>query len=241
MKGLATVRNRIFVALGLASSAILAVPSVLLAPAAQASGRGGQPCTTTIQVANVFVNTTKTIDVVGKWTTQCTAIAADWSMQGGPSYGQYVGGWNFTAGTTTTDAYYNPTIDPLGSYEVLPAGAHDPGFNSVPQNTAYFSVKLSSTVTVSGHRSRGYVIIRAYVKRFSTSADSGLGGWTAWTNQPVKFSAFHNGWKSAGTKWTTSTGFTKYVKIYAPTKRSFRAFVAATGTVWGDTSKAFKS
>jgi hypothetical protein len=235
------VRKSIIAALGLVSAATFAVPSSLIAPAAQAAGPAGGTCTTTISVANVYVNTTKTLDVVGKWTALCTATIADWGMQGGPSYGQYVGGWNFKAGTTTIDAYYNPTLDPLGSYEALPMGAYDPSFDQVPQNTLYFSVKLSSTVTLSGYRTRGYVFVRALVKRFSTSANSGLGGFESWTNQPVKFSDFHNGWVPAGTKWTTSTGYTKYVKIYAPTKRSFRATVAATGTVWGDTSKAFRS
>jgi hypothetical protein len=236
LKGSVAMRKAAIAALAtLAASTAFTAQAMLFAPPAQAA------CTTTIAVGNVFVSSTKTENVVGKWTKQCTATTASWNMQGGPAYGHYAGGWNFSSGTTTTTAYFDPTIDPLGAYEAMPAGAYDPGFNAIPQNTVYFSVRLASNVVVSGHRSGNYVFVRAYVKRFSTSMDSGLGGWEAWPDRQVTFASWHGGWKPAGSKWTISTGFTRYLKLYAPSKRSFRASVKATSIIWGDTSKAFRS
>ncbi len=225
------------IALAVLVASAIAVPATVLAPVAQASGT----CTSTISVANVYVHSTMTAKVPGTWTTKCTAIFASWNMQGGPGYGHYAGSWNFSSGTINQDSYYDPEIDPLGKYQASPAGAQDSDGDDVAQGTVYFEIRLSSKVTISGYRAGHYVFVRADVTRFSTSVHSGQGGWVSWTDQPVTFTSWANGWQSAGTRWSTSTGLTKYLKIYAPTRRSFRAAVSTGSTIWGSMSKAFRS
>jgi len=231
------VRKPVIAALTtLAASAALALPVLAGAPAADATST----CTSTIAVADVYVSSTSTVKVPGKWTDECTAIFASWNMQGGPGFGHYAGGWNFSTTSTSADSYYDPAIDPLGKYEAMPAGAQDDNGDDVAQGTIYFEIRLSSKVVVSGYRSGPNVFVRALVTRFSPSANSGQGGWVAWPDRQVMFASFSQGWQQAGSRWTTKTGYTRYLKISAPSKRSFRATVAGSGTVWSSTSKAFR-
>jgi hypothetical protein len=85
-------------------------------------------------------------------------------------------------------------------------------------------------MSVSGYRSGHYVYVRAHVTRFNRNLDFGLGGWQNSAGRNVQFSEYIHGWRLAGSKSTGSNGWTAYLRIYAPTRRSFRAYVSATTT-----------
>jgi len=53
----------------------------------------------------------------------------------------------------------------------------------------------------------------------------------------VTISDYYSGaWHVAGHKWTGSNGWTGYLKVWAPTHRSFHVSASANATRWNATS-----
>lgn len=226
------LRYRLIAAL--AATAVLA-GTLLGTTSAQAS------CTVSIKAPNVHVSSTTLYSVKATLTNACGAVDASWDMDHGT---QVIGGWLFWNGGSplrsgqTETAYYVPGFSPLGTYHAEATGAQDANSNSIPQNTYRFYVKLSSRISISGYRSGRRVYVRAHITRFSTSANYGLGGWVNSRDRRVGFYYYRSGWHWVATRYTGRNGYTGYVRIYAPTHRSFRAHVNPTSTAWDRTSKS---
>jgi hypothetical protein len=195
-------------------------------------------CTATIKVANVSVTSVSPYNVKG--TANSCAATASWDMDGGSGYSQTVGGWYFH-GNSTDYSYFYPGASPLGAYKAAGTGAYDSNFNPLPQADSYFSIKLGSRITIRAYRSGSYVYVRAHVTRFSPSLNYGLGGWQRSIYRRVTFYDYRNGgWHADGTKYTNRWGTTVYLRIYAPSRRSFRAHVSQTATIWGHMSASVR-
>jgi hypothetical protein len=197
-------------------------------------------CTASIKVPNVHVAGTNSYIVVGSLTNACGAVDASWDMVQGA---QRVSGWFFWNGGTTTlssgqtdNAYYYPGIDPLGTYQASPSSADDTNYQPISQNAYQFYIKVDSRISVSGYRSGKVVYLRALVRRFSSNANWGLGGWVNSSGRIVVFYQNRIGWRRVAARATGQNGYTSYLKIYTPTRRLFRATVSATPSIWDRTS-----
>jgi hypothetical protein len=209
------------------TSAALAAPAAARTSCSEAA----------ISVSNIGISSTNTYAVKGTLTS-CGATTAFWDMDGGPGYEQNVSGWGFD-GSTTAYAYYYPDLNqPLGNYKAAGTGAWDSQYTPVPQNTAYFAIKLDSSTRIYGYRSGDDVYVHAYVGRYNPSLNYGSGGWQPSEGRSVTFYNWHNTWNKSGSARTGSNGWTPYVKIYATTGRSFRAYAGYTWNMWGNQSSS---
>jgi len=162
----------------------------------------------------------------------CGAIEADWNIVAADSYDH---GGVYWPGGLSTD-YYADSFDVgghLGKYYLYPAGAYDSNYNDVPQATETFYIKLSSHAYIRGYRSGNWVYAHAYVSRYNPNANYGSGGYTPSAGRYVAFWDWHSGaWHNPGHKYTGSNGWTGYLKIWAPTQRSFYVNARQTSTRW---------
>jgi hypothetical protein len=125
----------------------------------------------------------------------------------------------------------------LGKYTLYPLGAYDTSYNTLPQATETFYVKIASRVSLSGYRSGVYVYVHAYVSRYNPDANYGLGGWTPSSGRYVTFQQLYSGsWHNIATKTTGSNGWTSYQRVYAPTHRYFVSWVSQNAYRWNATS-----
>jgi hypothetical protein len=122
----------------------------------------------------------------------------------------------------------------LGSYKLVPQGAYDTNFNSVPQATEYFKVKLGVRLSISGYRTSNYVHLHAYETRYNPDVSAFVPAYkglvTFWGKIPG------GSWWKGPSVYTNGNGWTAYVKLYVPRSRYFRATVAETAYRWGASS-----
>lgn len=214
-----------------ALSAVLGGSAIAAMPAAQAASS----CTTSIHIPRkVAINSDNSHNVTGTLTRSCGALDASWDLA---HHGSVADSWLFfsTSGLPNgakAAAYYYPSLDPLGSYRAIPTGASDTNGNYLPQNSPRTHIKLVTRATLRGNRHGKYVWIRAYVRRFNPAAHYGTGGWTPSGGRRVWFKEYVSGWKGCGHANTGKNGLTRWVKVYAPTRRSFKAQVSQTWNMW---------
>ena len=198
-------------------------------------------CTVSITVPNVHVVSSLTYSVRARLTQDCGAVSASWDMNQGQqqasSWWLWNGGNSLKSGQTDV-AYYYPGTQPLGAYRATPTGASDTNYYTVPQNTFGFSIKVDSRIAVSGYRSGKNVYVRARVTRFNPRANYGLGSWVNSPGRAVGFYQNRSGWRRVGARVTGRNGYTSYLKIKTPSRRTFRATVSSTPTIWDRTSAA---
>ena len=207
---------------------------------AQASAQAS--CTVSIAVANVHIASSSTYVVPGTLTKACWAITASWDMQQGA---KLISSWLLWNGGSTPlsegqsdKAYFYPSVDPLGTYQASPSSADDTNYDALPQNSYQFSIKVNSRISISGYRSAKYVFVRARVTQFNLNANFGLGSWTNPQGRSVVFYQNRSGWHRIGARTTGKNGYTAYLKILSPARRSYRATVSQTPTIWDQTSAA---
>jgi len=135
-------------------------------------------------------------------------------------------------------AYFYPSTEPLGTYQASPNSADDTNYDALPQNSYQFSIKVNSRISISGYRSAKNVYVRARVTQFNPNANFGLGSWTNSQGRSVDFYQNRSGWKRVGAKTTGKNGYTAYLKVLSPARRSYRATVSPTPTIWDQTSTA---
>ena len=199
-------------------------------------------CTVSIAVANVHVASSSLYVVPGTLTRACGAVSASWDMQQGA---RLISSWLIWNGGSTPlsegrsdKAYFFPHSDPLGTYRASPSSADDTNYDALPQNSYQFSIKVNSRISISGHRSAKNVYVRARVTQFNLNANFGLGSWTNSRGRSVVFYQYRSGWKRVGAKATGKGGYTAYVKVLSPARRSYRATVSSTPTIWDQASPA---
>ena len=199
-------------------------------------------CTVSIAVANVHVASSSTYVVPGTLTHACGAISASWDMLQGA---QLISSWFLWSGGSTPlsegqsdKAYFYPSTEPLGTYQASPNSADDTNYDALPQNSYQFSIKVNSRISISGYRSAKNVYVRARVTQFNPNANFGLGSWTNSQGRSVDFYQNRSGWKRVGAKTTGKNGYTAYLKVLSPARRSYRATVSPTPTIWDQTSTA---
>lgn len=199
-------------------------------------------CTVSIAVANVHVASTSVYVVPGTLTQACGAVSASWDMVQGA---RLISSWFLWNGGSTPlskgqsdKAYFYPGSSPLGTYRASPNSADDTNYDALPQNSYQFSVKVNSRISISGYRSAKNVFVRARVTQFNLNANFGLGSWTNSRGRGVVFYQNRSGWKRVGVRTTGKNGYTAYVKVRSPARRSYRATVTSTPTIWDQTSTA---
>lgn len=188
-------------------------------------------CKVSIRVPNLGIYSTRTYSVKATW-TRCGASGASWHMKRG---NEFLGFWSFPP--SPQYEFYWPGYEPLGRFSAMPTGAHDSNYNSVPQNGSTFYIKLNSRVGFSGYRSGRNVFVRARVIRYNPNRDWGTGGWQNSVSRRVGFYDKVGGrWRWRGARYTGGNGYTRYLRLGAPTRRQFRAIVRPTSTLWGRNS-----
>lgn len=190
-------------------------------------------CRVTIQVPNIGINSTRSYAIKGTW-TRCGASGASWDMKRG---NEWFGAWWFPP--SPQYEYYWPGYDPQGKFSATPTGAYDGNYRYLPQNSKTFYIKLNSRVAFSGYRSGRNVFVRARVTRYNPKKNWGAGAWQNSVNRRVVFYDKAGGrWRWRGGRYTGGNGYTRYLRLGAPTRRQFRATVQQTATLWGRTSNA---
>lgn len=199
-------------------------------------------CTASIAVANVHIASGSIYVVPGRLTQACGAVSASWDMQQGV---RLISSWFFWNGGSTPlsegqsdKANFFPHSDPLGTYLASPSSADDANYDALPQNSYRFSIKVNSRISISGYRAAKNVYVRARVTRFNLNANFGLGSWTNSQGRSVVFYQYRSGWTRVGAKTTGKGGYTAYVKVLSPARRSYRATVSPTPTIWDQASSA---
>jgi hypothetical protein len=172
--------------------------------------------------------------VQGHLARACDASDAKWDAYYDPPSGgaQKVGAWDFPQVSTASWGFALGS-GPLGSYTARPAGAADADGNPVAQAATHFAIKLGSRVYLGGYRSGSYVYVHAHVLRFNWSLTGGYGAWQRSAGRTVSFYDRRSGeWFYDSSLTTGPHGWTGYLRIYAPSQRSFGAHVLQTATVW---------
>ncbi len=197
-------------------------------------------CTVSIAVANVHVASNSTYVVPGTLTQGCGAVSASWDMQQGA---RLISSWFLWNGGSTPlsegqsdKANFFPSTNPLGTYQASPNSADDTNYDALPQNSYQFSIKVNSRISISGYRSPKNVYVRARVTQFNLNTNFGLGSWTNSRGRSVVFYQYRGGWERVGAKPTGKDGYTAYLKVRSPARRSYRAIVSPTATIWDQTS-----
>jgi hypothetical protein len=155
---------------------------------------------------------------------------------------QLISSWFFWNGGSplpegqSDKAYFFPSANPLGTYRASPSSADDSNYEALPQNSYQFSIKVNSRISISGYRSAKNVYVRARVTQFNLKANFGVGSWTNSQGRSVVFYQNRSGWKRVGARTTGKNGYTAYVKVLSPARRSYRATVSPTATIWDQTS-----
>lgn len=190
-------------------------------------------CRVSIHVPSIGIYSTRSYSVKATW-TRCDASDAWWDMKRG---NEWLGSWWFPP--SPQYEYYWPGYDPLGKISATPRNAYDSNYKRLPQNTGTFYVKLNSRITFSSYRSGRNVFVRALVRRFNPNKNWGTGGWQNSVSRRVVFYDKVGGrWRSRGGRYTSGNGYTRYLRLGAPTRRPFRAAVQQTPTLWGRASNA---
>lgn len=222
--------------LGLAALSVATGTAMLtLVPAGAAQAAGG--CTARISVPNVSV--TQSSPGMFRWVQAslvqgCGASSAQWdAYYNTPSTSNKEGSWDF--GQNRVASWPLPFgSGPIGTYEALPAGAVGDGGTPVPQATTYFAIKFGSRTRIGGYRSGNWVNVRAHASRFNWSRNGGYGAWQQSAGRSVNFYDWRNGrWFRDQNQITGPNGWTPYLRIYAPTQRSFHAHASQTPSFWG--------
>ena len=226
----------------LATLTVLAGAAVLpLGSASGAAAASGVPasdsCVATISVPSISITQSSPgmfLWVQGTLTQACNASDAKWDAYSGSHKG---GSWDF-AGTPTASWPLPYGSGPVGHYAALPAGAVDAAGNPVPQAQAGFAIKFGSRTQITGHRSGGYVQMRAHVSRFNWSLNGGYGAWQPSVNRNVDFyEQSHGAWVHIGSLATGADGSTGSLRVLAPVTHNFYAHVIQTTTIWGARSR----
>lgn len=135
-------------------------------------------------------------------------------------------------------AYYAPfsgqfkfySWERMGRYQVY-GESYDTDFYESPVSPAYVTIKRAAVVNLSAARNGRKVTLTAKTKRFN-------GGYPTWVNHrnaKVRFQRLAGGtWRTFATRTVPSNGVNKIT--FRAGKRSYRAVVAETATVWSDAS-----
>lgn len=234
-------------ALGLAGAAIPAAAAATATVTHQAVKAPTTDCPATISVPNVRVHNSSP-EVWGYVKSICNEDPSDapcWSVRTNQhdNWSDYVDALCFDYSAPPSDwpgpykAVFNfdPWTFPLGvTYRAGWFDGTTASGDPVQFATTDFTVKLSTRDVTSGYRSGNYVYIRSHATRYNYKTDT----WVASADRSVTFFRYHNSvWQAKGTATTSAKGYTPYVKIWAPTKTTFRSQVSQTPKMWNATSK----
>jgi hypothetical protein len=118
-------------------------------------------------------------------------------------------------------------------YSVRPSGAYDTSYDTLPQNTAYITVKLGSRLTATTTRSSGVLTFSAYARTYSPS----LSDW--YKRAGAKVSLMYLAPGSSTWTWVkaATTGSTGRVTLsVAPKYGQYRLMIKETDRVWASYS-----
>jgi hypothetical protein len=169
-------------------------------------------------------------------------VAPSYADFNNETYPGYLGDITYTPGFGYNGATIFPGSSPLGAYHAYPDPSEDlKQGDNWSQNTATFSIKEGSRISMSVSRSNSRLTFRMTSTRYNDDLDFGLSGaWQRWDN--VKLSIqFLSGktWKTIKTVSSGKTGSATVTLTYAST-REWRAVDSATGTIWGATSATIR-
>jgi hypothetical protein len=169
-------------------------------------------------------------------------VAPNYADFNNETYPGYLGDTSYSPGFGYDRATFFPGSSPLGEYHAYPDPSEDlKQGDNWSQNTATFSIKEGSRISMSVSRSNSRLTFRMTSTRYNDDLEFGLSGaWQRWDN--VKLSIqFLSGktWKTIKTVSSGKTGNATVTLTYAST-REWRAVDSATGTIWGATSAAVR-
>jgi hypothetical protein len=165
-------------------------------------------------------------------------VAPNYADFNNETYPGYLGDITYSPAFGYDGATFFPGSSLLGSYHAYPDPSEDlKQGDNWSQNTAAFSIKEGSRISISVSRSNSRLTFHMTSTRYNDDLDFGLSGaWQRWDN--VKLSIqFLSGkmWKTFKTVSSGKTGRAAVTLTYAAT-REWRAADSATGTIWGATS-----
>jgi hypothetical protein len=165
-------------------------------------------------------------------------VAPNYADFNNETYPGYLGDISYSPAFGYDRATFFPGSSPLGAYHAYPDPSEDlKQGDNWSQNTATFSIKEGSRISMSVSRSKSRLTFHMTSTRYNDDLDFGLSGaWQRWDN--VKLSIqFLSGktWKTIKTVSSGNTGNAAVTLTYAST-REWRAVDSATGTIWGATS-----
>jgi hypothetical protein len=200
-----------------------------------------------LSLPNISITGMHTVTISGKVTDPgamgqddiaAWGVAPNYADFNNETYPGYLGDITYSPAFGYDGAEFLPGGSPLGVYHAYPDPSEDlKQGDSWSQNTAAFSIKEGSRISISVSRSNSRLTFHLSTTRYNDDLDFGLSGaWQRWDN--VKLSIqFLSGksWKNAKTISTGKTGSAAVTFTYAAT-REWRAIDSATGTIWGATS-----
>lgn len=173
--------------------------------------------------------------VMGQDDIAAWGVAPNYADFNNETYPGYLGDITYSPEFGYDGATFFPGSSPLGAYHAYP----DPSENlkqgdDWSQNTATFSIKEGSRISIAVSRSKSRLTFHMTSTRYNDDLDFGLSGaWQRWGN--VKLSIqFLNGktWKTVKTVSSGKTGNAAVTITYAST-REWRAYDIATSTIGG--------
>jgi hypothetical protein len=223
------------VAGGFALAVLVGVTGAVQAPTASAATAPQAK----ISVGNVSITNMNPVHVKGTLTNPSVLNGqygrgyASWWMK--PNANTALGDiWFFLTSNTDTSPTFWPGMEPLGAWHAYPDEAMNGDGQRLSQNTATFSVKQGSRLTLKITRSGRYLTMSAYATRYNDRLDYGLrGAWQSRSGNRVTFYIYSGGkWQALKAMTTGKNGWTGSYRLSSPSKRSFYASDNQTTTIW---------
>jgi hypothetical protein len=212
--------------LGAALVVLATFTGVTIGLTAAATTATASPSCSIVLPTSVAITSEQTT-ITAHTASDCTAAgmsSAEWDVM--PSnFGDY---FIFQSGTISDHYTFYSSIDQVGVLQAKAGGAStDTGFNDIPQNQPYFSVKYGSWVYVQSSRSGRAVYINALVHQWSDFDLAGGVGRTVYLQRYLK-----GAWQNIAVRTTNSSGrFT--IGFVQTTVFQYRLVTTETATEFG--------